>query len=232
MSAIEQKFMLTIDVNFTRNAVKIRSDEASKRSEARNIIKLFLAIDTSMADRDIPDYLVSELMVDRFLAIEPPQFCALTEFHQIIREIERAYVFGLFFSALASAVVTIERVLNMARIAVHKDMTPKFKDLWNKDAIRDWDPNIEALVTWKYLSDDLGKELSDLYKSVRCHYLHSQPITTLEQDCLRAIKAAYRLLDEILGLPARLFKIGSEITVLMPGDPLVRAFYMPHATPI
>lgn len=232
MSAVEQKFFLTINVNFTRNAVRARSDEASQRSEARNIVKLFLAIDISMADKDIPDYLVSEPMIDRFLAIEPPQFCALTEFHQIIAEIERSYVFGLFFSALASAVVTIERVLNMARIAVHKDMRPIFKELWDKGAITDWDPNIEALVAWKYLNEDLGTELSDLYKSVRCRYLHSQPIATLEQDCLRSIKAAYRLLDEILGLPARLFTIGPEITCLMPNDPLVRAFYIPHTTPV
>lgn len=180
MIAAEQKYMLTIEVNFTRNAVRAMP-EALKRLEARKMVKMFFAIDTSMADRDIPDYLVSEPMIDRYLAIEPPQFCALTEF---------------------------------------------------QDAVPDWERNIEALVTWKYLSDDLGKELADLYKTVRCHYLHSQPIPTLEQDCLRAIKAAYRLLDEILGLPARLFKIGSEITILAPSDPLVRAFYMPHATPV
>jgi hypothetical protein len=231
VSAVEQKLMLTIEVNFTRNAVKA-APEALKRHEARNMVKMFLAVDQSIADRDIPDYLVSEPMIDRYLAIEPPQFCALTEFHQIIKEIERAYVFGLYFSALSSSVVTIERVLNMSRIALHKDMTPKFKELWNKDAVPDWERNIEALVMWKYLSPELGKELADLYQSVRCHYLHSHPITTMEQDCLRAIKAAYKLLDEILGLPARLFKIGGGITCLEPADPLVRAFYLPHTTPI
>jgi len=231
VNAVEQKFSLTIEVNFTRNAIRA-VPEALKRTEARKMVKMFFVIDMLLTDNLIPDYLVSESMIDRYLAIEPPHFCALTEFHQIITEIERAYVLGLFFSALSSSVVAIERVLNMARIALHKDVIPKFKELWNKDAVPDWERNIEALVAWKYLSDDLGKELADLYKTVRCPYLHSQPIPTLERDCLRAIKAVYRLLDEILGFPARLFKIGGEITCLMPNDPLARTFYMQHATPI
>lgn len=99
-----------------------------------------------MSDRDIPDYLVSDRMVDRFLAIEPPIFRALLEFDLVVDEIERAYVLGLFFSALSASVVSIERLLNKARIGLHKYAPSKIKGLWNKDALPVWQPNIDALA--------------------------------------------------------------------------------------
>lgn len=129
---------LTINVNMVRNGVR-RGNAEFQRSEARKYIKLFLVPrDASMFDRDIPDYLITDSMIDRFLAIEPPMFRALLEFDLIIDEIERAYVLGLFFSALSASVVSIERLLNKARIGLHRYASPKIKKLWNKDALSDW----------------------------------------------------------------------------------------------
>jgi hypothetical protein len=107
---------------------------------------------------------------------------------------------------------------------LHKLASPKKKALWNKDAIAEWQPNIDALATWKYISDDLAKEMSAVYK-VRCLYLHSGDISNVRVDSLRAIKAAYSLLNELIGFPAWLFKIGNIIQCLNPNDPLVKVFY-------
>jgi hypothetical protein len=179
-----------------------------------------------MSDNMVPDYLVTESMIDRFLEIEPPPIRATAEFDAIIEEIERTYVLGAFFSALSASVVTTERMLNTARIELHKLVVPKIKQLWGKAAMNDWQPNIDALAQWKYLSRDFAEELSAVYE-IRCRYLHSGEIATVATDSLRSIKATYRLLSEIIGFPSRLFKVGSIIECLDPGDPLVQVFYTP-----
>ena len=63
----------------------------------------------------VPDYMINDSMIDRYLAIEPPQQRSTTDFDMIVEEIERSYVLGFFFSALSASVVTIERMLNTAR---------------------------------------------------------------------------------------------------------------------
>ncbi len=63
-------------------------DEARRRAEARRNVKMFLIPrDASGSDSMVPDYLVSESMIDRYLAIEPPQFRGTTEFDATIEEI-------------------------------------------------------------------------------------------------------------------------------------------------
>src|SRR4029077_8049766 len=102
--------------------------------------------------------------------------------------IERAYVLGFFFAALSASVVSIERLLNRARIEIHKHIAVKIPELEKKGPLNKWQPNIDALAQWGYLSNGLALELSDLY-SLRCRYLHSGGITTVEADSLKAIKA-------------------------------------------
>jgi hypothetical protein len=196
-------------------------------SAQRRVVKLFLVPrEASMSETMVPDHLVTEPTVDPFLEIEPPPIRATAEFNTIIEEIERTYVLGAFFSALSASVVTTERMLNKARIGLHKLVTHKIKMLWEKAAITDWQPNINALAKWKYLSADFVEELSALYK-IRCHYLHLGDIANVKADSLRSIKATYRLLNELIGFPPRLFKVGSVVECLDAGDPLVDIFYRP-----
>jgi hypothetical protein len=216
-------------VNTARNACRI-TDEVRRRSEARSTLKLFLAANATgpVSDSMVPDYLVNEAMIDRFFAIEPPQFRSTTAFDAVIEEIERAYVFGMFFSALSASVVVIERMLNTTRIELHKLVTQKKKELWDKGPTNSWQPNIDALVEWKYLSTELAEELSELY-DVRGNYLHSGNTATIPTDSLRAVKAAYALLGEIIGFPPRLFRFGnSGLECLDETDPLVQVFYAPR----
>lgn len=216
--------MMKVFLNATRNACRF-GDAVRRRAEARRTVKLFLVPrDASMSDNMVPDYLVTESMIDRFLEIEPPPIRATAEFDAIIEEIERTYVLGAFFSALSASVVTTERMLNTARIELHKLVTPKIKHLWGKAATNDWQPNIDALAKWKYLGGDLANELSAVYE-LRCRYLHSGDIATVAPDSLRSIRATYCLLSELIGFPSRLFKVGSVIECLDSGDPLIQVFY-------
>jgi hypothetical protein len=178
-------------------------------------------------DGMVPDHLISDAMVKRYLEISPPLASVIPEFQLIINEIERSYVLGMLFSAVSASCVTIERLLNLARIHLHKHH-PVIKALWNKGASNEWYENIDALHTWSYFDEDFAKELKWIYKNIRCKYLHSGSITDLEGDALKSIQAAYQLLKIFLGFPESLFRIASSIECLNENDPRFIEFYRPQ----
>jgi len=217
-----------VNLNTTRGGINTSPDVAFRRSEAKKHVKLFHRPKDGpgMWDSDIPDYLVSDSMIDRFLEIAPPVFRVESDFDPVIEEIERTYVLGLLFASVSAAVVTIERTLNFARIALHEYVKPKIKDLWEKGPTNEWSSNIDALLTWKYISPELAAELKVIYQ-LRCGYLHSGTLQNLEGDSLRAIRAAYELLNQLIGFPEHLFKITSDIECRNTEDPLFKVFYAP-----
>jgi len=198
----------TLHLDATRGDIKSIQDVAFQRRKARTHIKLSLVPpgnDQIITEEMIPDFLVTDQMVDRWLQIEPPTFRVTSDFDPIFEAIEDAYVTGEFFSALAAAVVTVERILNTARMDLHPHPSiSKISGLWGKGPTNDWEPNISALLKWGYLSQDLVDELRQLF-GVRCNYLHSGSLARLETDSFRAIDVAYRLLKELVGFPAHLF---------------------------
>jgi len=107
------------------------------------------ALKFGILDNDIPDKLVSEEMAERYLEITPPVFSLIPDYQLVINEIEQSYVIGNDFSALSASCVVIERILNQVRIALHRHHKDKVvKKLWNKDAVNEWYPNIDALKKW------------------------------------------------------------------------------------
>jgi hypothetical protein len=218
-----------VTLNTTRNALLGLPSDV-QRTEARRHVKMFLVpadSSQSVSDGMIPDYLVSESMVDRYLQVKPPVAAIMPDFQTVIDEIEEAYVRGHFFSALSAACVSIERLLNLARIELHKHHR-KIKELWDKGPSNDWDENIDALQTWGYLDDEFASELKWVFKNIRCRYLHSRPITDLRGDALRSVNAAYQLLSIFLGFPDDLFRFTSGIECTNPADPRFIEFYRPR----
>jgi hypothetical protein len=207
-------------------------DGPFRRAEARRSIKMFYVPKGAhdfVVDSEVPFLLVTEPMVDRYLELRPPQFRLTTTFDLIIAEIERAFVFGQFFAAVAASVVSIERMLNEARIRLHEHASPKLGELWGKGPLNEWSGNVDALVKWGYLQADLADELKSVFE-IRCQYLHSAPITSPEEDARRCVHAAFSVLTEFIGFPERLFKIGSSIEYLDPSNPLFEVFYKPALT--
>src|SRR5262245_2038669 len=190
----------TINLNASRNLVRALPKDKGL-AEARRSVKFFLLPQDPMggiADSMIPDHLVSDGMVNRYLEISPPLACVIPEFQLVIDEIERSYVLGMMFSAVSASCVAIERVLNLARIQLHKHHA-KIKDLWNKGASNYWGENIDALAKWGYLEEDFSDELKRIYKDIRCQYLHSGPIADVTIHALKSVKAVYVLLTIFLG---------------------------------
>lgn len=221
---------IQIHLNATRSGLDALSDER-RRQEAVRSVRMFVLPrhpQFAMLDSMVPDILITENMVDRFLQLEPPLASIIPEFQSIINEIEYSYVVGVFFATVSASCVTTERLLNTARMELHQYHTP-IKQLWGKGPSNAWDENIEALETWGYLEAEFAAELKSIYADIRCRYLHSQPIGDLAQDALRSARAAYDLLRIFLGFPEGLFRLGAGgFECLNTADPRYRVFYQPR----
>lgn len=219
----------TVHLNTTRTGLDSLTPE-SRMAGARRRVKMFVLPrppEGIIFDSMVPDELVTDAMVERFLQREPPIASVIPEFQNIINEIEYTYVLGMFFSTTSAPCVAIERLLNLARIELHPHHK-KIKRLWGKGPSTSWDENIEALQSWGYLDDQFAAEMKALYTEVRCQYLHSGLITDLSADALRSARAAYRLLGLFLGFPTDLFRFTSHIECLNQQDPRFVAFYKPR----
>jgi hypothetical protein len=224
---------IQVFLNCTRNGI-LALPPALRKTEAMKEVKMFVvakSLRRGILDNDIPDKLVSEEMAERYLEITPPVFSVIIPAYQsIVNEIEQSYVIGNDFSALSASCVVIERLLNQARIALHEHHKNKVaKKLWGKDSTNEWHPNIDALKEWGYLDAAFASELSDIYREVRCRYLHCGEIQSLRNDARRAVVAAYRLMTIIIGFPADLFDWESGALVCKnEADARYLEFYKPY----
>jgi hypothetical protein len=219
----------TINLNASRNLVRALPKDKGL-AEARRSVKFFLLPQDPMggiADSMIPDHMVSDGMVNRYLEISPPLASVIPEFQLVIDEIERSYVLGMMFSAVSASCVAIERVLNLARIQLHKHHAT-VKQLWNKGPLNDWNENIDALAKWGYLEEEFSDELKRIYKDIRCPYLHSGSVADVATHALKSVNAVYELLTIFLGFPADLFRFTSGIECLNESDPRFIEFYLPQ----
>ncbi|MHC4073435.1 MAG: hypothetical protein ACYSWW_18135 [Planctomycetota bacterium] len=233
--------MIRVFLNCTRNAI-LAMPPAVRKKMAMKEVKMFVVSKALRRgifdiDKNIPDALVSEEMAERYLEINPPVFSLVVPHYQSIAdEIEQSYVIGNDFSALSASCVVIERLLNQARINLHKHHKDKVvKKLWNKGATPAWDPNIDALKKWGYLDDQddaddaFASELKNIYTEIRCRYLHSGEIQNMRNDALRTITAAYRLMTIFVGFPEDLFSLSGGVpTCKNQHDPRFMEFYKPY----
>lgn len=227
------KIKLTnVFLNCGRNIISSMPPSARKAAAMKDAKMSIIAkaLKREVFDYDIPDKLVSEEMAERYLEITPPVFSLIPDYQLVINEIEQSYVIGNDFSALSASCVVIERLLNKARMDLHKYHKDKVvKGLWNKDAVNEWYPNIDALKEWGYLDDTFASELSSVYCNIRCSYLHSGTIKCLRDDALRAVTAAYKLMTIFIGFPEDLFSLkGGALTCKNETDPRFLEFYKPY----
>lgn len=224
---------IRIHLNATRSGLDALPD-ARRREEASRSVPMFVLPrhpQFPMLDSMVPDILVTDDMIDRFLELDPPLASIIPEFQTIINEIEYSYVVGVFFATVSASCVTLERLLNLTRMELHQYHKP-IKELWDKGPSNEWDENIAALEAWGYLGAEFARELRSIYTDIRCRYLHSQPIGDLAQDAARSARAAYTLLKIFLGFPDSLFRLGAGgFECLNTADPRYRAFYVKHVQP-
>ena len=128
-----------IFIDFTRNNLKFLPPDRRAKEARVEVTKFLMSPGTPalVLSTDLKiDPLITDGMIARFLELEPPMNTVISEFQDIINEIERAYVLGMFFSATSAAAVSIERMLNFARMELHLHHPKKIKDLWQRTSQR------------------------------------------------------------------------------------------------
>ena len=230
MGTKDMSKMIPIFLNCTRNVILSMPNVIQKKM-AMDEVKMVIvpkALKRTIYDNNIPSILVSEEMAERYLEIRPPMFSLIRDYQLIIEEIEQSYVIGNDFSSLSASCVVIERLLNQARISLHRHHKT-IKKLLGKESTNEWYQNIDALKDWGYFDDNFASELSDIYKEIRCWYLHSGEIKNMRLDALRSITASYKLMKIFIGFPEDLFTlINGSPTCKNEDDPRFIEFYKPY----
>src|SRR5207247_339592 len=95
----------------------------------------------------------------RWLQMNPAALCVPVEYHELLREVEGAYIRGDFYPALTSACCLGERILNHFVIELKDEFksSPHYKTVYNKQSLQDWEKAIEILADWKCIDVELAK---------------------------------------------------------------------------
>lgn len=144
-----------------------------------------------------------EAKIQRWLSIPKAPILFINEATSLALDIERAYVFGNFYSGLTGACCLGERIFNQIILQVRNDYTEtniyKIRKSIRKDTIFNWIDAIDALYEWGIISEETKGDYEKLYK-LRTESVHYQDKPQdLEIMAVQAIKTIFKILSSLFG---------------------------------
>ena len=153
-------------------------------------------------------------------------------YHELLREVEAAYVHGDPFPALTGACCLGERILNHLVLDLRDDhrTSPRYKDVYGEDSIQDWRLAISVLNDWGVLTADLPTKFETLLglRNPAVHFGSVDDRISMAKD---AVQLVYDVTSGLFGRKAgHWFMAPGEMYVRRDkeADPLVRRFILPH----
>lgn len=168
----------------------------------------------------------------RWLEQNSPDICVPVEWHDLLREVESAYIHGDLYPALTSACCLGERILNHLVIGLKdcfKD-SPRYKEVHGEKSFQNWEKSIEILSEWNVLNDEQSGLFNDLLK-LRNPAIHFGSVEELQENAKTAINLVYSITSKIFGHTSGYFFICSGEIYLKVDEankPLVKEFIVPH----
>jgi len=175
---------------------------------------------------------------DRWVSIPKPVLSVVDEHTHLLQDVENSYVSGNLYSALTGACCLGERIFNqiISRVKDSYRSSPKYKLIYRKKTLNDWDLAIDVLVEWQIIDSKTEKKYRRLAK-LRNESVHFQD---KDQDLDEMAKEAINLINEIV---SDLFELRKDkefvIWFEVPGElylrkgaekiPFINAFYVPCA---
>jgi hypothetical protein len=169
---------------------------------------------------------------DRWLSLSPPSLCVPIEWHDLLREVESAYVHGDYYPALTSACCLGERILNHLIIGLrgYFASSPRYKEVAGKDTFQDWNKLIDILLDWNVLNNDLAQQFKELL-NLRNPAVHFGDLADRQKKAGQAVNAVYSVTSAMFGTKSGHFFV-CEGELYVPKDkveePLVKEFIVPH----
>lgn len=172
----------------------------------------------------------------RWLDLAPPALCAPVIYHELLLEVESAFVHGDPFPALTAACCLGERILNHLVLDLRDDFrtSPRYKEVHNKESFQDWHRAISVLSDWGVLSDDLATKFKTLLE-LRNPAVHFGSVQDRSNKAKKAVQLVYDVTAGLFGPKAgHFFMAPGEMYVCRDKETsaLVRRFVLPHCVQV
>jgi len=211
-------------VDTQRNIFRIPGLPDKKREQEKK--EMYHIIAFQYGDKDVVQ------KFERWLELAPPALCVPVEYHELLREVEGAYIRGDFYPALTGACCLGERILNHLVMGLRKyhKAIPRYRKVVSKESIQNWDKAISILRDWKVIDDSVAKKFHKLLK-LRTPAVHFGEVKDRSSRARSAVRLIYSVTKSLFGqsIP-QFFWVSGEgyVKRCYESDPFTKEFLLPH----
>ena len=172
---------------------------------------------------------------ERYMSFKPPPLRVITEYHDLLQEIEDSFIYGLYYPALTSSCCLGERIFNILilRLRDYYKTSEHYKRIYRKESFDDWSKSVGILWDWRVIaSDDIKIKYEEL-KSIRHEVIHFNKLEDIEAKALNALRIIYDITTYFFAVGHRddiYFWTPGEIYIkkIAEQNPFVREMIIPH----
>ncbi|MFH1339176.1 MAG: hypothetical protein ABIH40_04990 [Candidatus Omnitrophota bacterium] len=192
--------------------------------------------------QDVKEYVASrygdlnlEEKFRRYISFKPPSLRIITEYHDLLQEIEDSYVYGLYYPSLTSACCLGERIFNILilKLRDYYKRSEHYKHVYQKESFNDWSKSIEILCDWNVINSEQIRNKYEELRDIRHGVIHFNKLEDIEVKAIIALRIIY-------DITAYFFAVGNrkDIYFWCPGEiyvkneaeqiPFVKEMILPH----
>lgn len=171
----------------------------------------------------------------RYMSFKPPSLRMITEYHELLQEIEDSYVYGLYYPSLTSACCLGERIFNILilRLRNYYKNSEHYKQIYQKESFNDWTKSIEILSDWKVIDSDEIKAKYEELREIRHGVIHFNKLEDIEGKAINALNIIYDITAYFFAVGNRkdiYFWCSGEIYIKKEAEqtPFVKEMILPH----
>jgi|SRR3989338_4720941 len=171
----------------------------------------------------------------RYMSFKPPSLRVITEYHDLLQEIEDSYIYGLYYPALTSSCCLGERIFNILilKLRDYYKTSEHYRHIYQKESFNDWSKSIGILCDWKVIaSDDIKIKYEEL-RDIRHEVIHFNKLEDIEARAINALRIIYDITTYFFAVGHRddiYFWTPGEIYIKKDAErnPFVREMIIPH----
>lgn len=215
-------------IDTTRNIIRDSKPPASVKKQMIDKMYEFITLNYGSAN--------TMEKFDRWYSLNPPDLCAPVSYHELMREVEGAYIRGDYYPALTSACCLGERILNHLAIELKEyySSSPHYKDIARKDSIQDWEKAIRILSDWEVINNQQATDFAKLL-SLRNPAVHFGNVKDRSSTAFEALNLIYSVTKSLFGysIPVFFWAPGEiYISYEKESDPFTKTFLLPHCVKV
>jgi len=176
-----------------------------------------------------------EQKIKRYLSFRPPSLRIITEYHNLLQEIEDSYIYGLYYSTVTSSCCLGERIFNILilKLKNYYKESECYKHIYAKESFDNWDKSIKMLWDWKVITSEDAMIKYKKLTAIRHGFIHFSKLEDIEQKALETLRIIYDITTYFFAIGYRqdiYFWCSGEIYIKKEAEqiPFVREMILPH----